>query len=212
MKPLQVSYIEHIPLVSKRGLILTRLGFRKGITQLCGDYRSFVDEAIREALLLCRLRGVYGCGDIIDRNEGQVTLENGTTFTSEQLALFLKDSNGVVLMAATAGGEVYDKITGLMKEGDGALGVIYDSVASQVTDTALDWIMDFVNRSIAIKGKILTKRRFSPGYSDLALSNQKVIYDLLDLKRIDVNITESFMLLPEKTVIAIAGIGAVTSE
>ena len=212
MKPLQVKYIGHIPANPHRGLILSRLGYRRGVTQLCGEYRLFVDEAIKDALLLCQLRGAYGCADIIERSSNRVVLENGTVFTSEKLALFLKDSDGAALMAVTAGREVYDKISGLMKEGDGALGVIYDSVASQVTDTALDWMMDFLNNTIGIKGKALTRRRFSPGYGDLLLSNQKVIYDLLNLKEIDVEITESFMLTPEKTVIAIAGIGAVTRE
>ena len=212
LKPLQVKYIEHIPAVSHRGLILARLGYRRGVTELCGDYRQFVDRAIKDALILCHLRGAYGCCDIVGRGPNQVTLENGTIFTSEKLASFLKDSEGAVLMAVTAGHEVYDKISGLMGEGDGALGVIYDSVASQVTDSALDWLMDFLNKTIGVKGRVLTRRRFSPGYGDLLLSNQKIIYDLLDLSRIDVAITESFMLLPEKTVIAIAGIGAVTSD
>ena len=212
MKPLQVQYLEHIPAAPKRSLILSRLGYRKGVTQLCGAYRLFVDEAIKDALLLCHLRGAYGCGELIERDASRVRLANGTTFTSADLALFLRDSDCAVLMAATAGREIYAKISGLIQEGDGALGLIYDAVASQVTDTALDWIMDFLNKSLGIKGRSLTRRRFSPGYGDLTLSNQKIIYDLLDLKKIDVELTESFMLLPEKSVIAIAGIGAVTRE
>ena len=212
MKSLQVKYFQHIPAISNRGLILARLGYRKEVTQLCGEYRKQVDETIREALLLCHLRGAFWCGGIIDRNEGQVTLENGVAFTSKKLALFLKDCSGVVLMAATAGREIYDKITELMREGDGSASVIYDAAASQVTDAALDWMMDFINKSISIRGEKLTKRRFSPGYGDLTLNNQKIIYEKLDLKKIDIIITDSFMLLPEKSVIAIAGIGAVTHE
>lgn len=207
-----VRYFEYIPVVSNRGLILTRLGYRKGVTQLCGEYRLFVDEAIRDALLLCRLRGAYWCGAITDRNEGRITLDNGTSFPSEKLAFFLEGCSGVVLMAATAGREIYDKISELMRESNGSLGVIYDAAASQVADAALDWMMDFINKSIGIKGEKLTKHRFSPGYGDLTLHNQKVIYDILDLEKIEVSITDSFMLLPEKTVIAIAGIGAVTHE
>jgi len=127
---------------------------------------------------------------------------------SEKLADFLGDSDRVVFMATTAGREIYETISRLIKEGNGAVGVIYDATASQVVDKALDWIMELINKSLGIKGESLTRRRFSPGYGDLTLDYQKVIYDLLDLGRLGVAITEGFMMIPEKTVIAIAGIGA----
>jgi len=59
------------------------------------------------------------------------------------------------------------------------------------------------------EGKKLTKMRYSPGYGDLPLSNQKLIYDVLNLERLGISITERFMLVPEKSVIAIAGVEGV---
>jgi hypothetical protein len=202
-----VKYFEYIPPELKKSLILTRLGYRKGLTDLSEQDRQFVDDAIKEALLLCHLRGAYSICEITCRDEGQVVLENGVEFTSGDLAQFLSDSTSVVLIAATAGSDVYDKTAELMREGQGALSIVYDATASQVADTALDWIVGFINKSIAIRGLRLTKRRFSPGYGDLPLHFQKTIYDILSLKKVGVSITESFMLVPEKSVIALAGIG-----
>lgn len=48
--------------------------------------------------------------------------------------------------------------------------------------------------------------RYSPGYGDLPLTNQKIIFDILNLERLGLRITERFMLVPEKSVIAIAGV------
>lgn len=93
-----------------------------------------------------------------------------------------------------------------LKNGSAAAGLIYDAAASIAADGVLDWMMGLIGKTIVIKGKALTRRRFSPGYGDLDLSHQKIIYDILDLKRLGISLTDKFMLEPEKSVIAIAGI------
>jgi hypothetical protein len=75
-----------------------------------------------------------------------------------------------------------------------------------MTDTGLDWIMDYLNQQIRREGKTLLPRRFSAGYADFNLENQKAIYEILQMGKIGVTITSSFILLPEKSVTAISGI------
>lgn len=67
-------------------------------------------------------------------------------------------------------------------------------------------MVEFINKEIRREGKKLTQKRYSPGYGDLLLTNQKIIYDILNLKKLRIELTESYMLVPEKSVIAIAGI------
>ncbi|MDF9409092.1 MAG: Vitamin B12 dependent methionine synthase, activation domain [Pelotomaculum sp. PtaB.Bin013] len=206
MKAPDVKYFEHIPVEPNRNLILARLGYRKGITAISEKDNMFIDAAVKRALLLCNARGAFCRSKINKRSANKVVLENGIELISEKLSAFLYHSSEVVFMSSTLGREISDTITGAMNNGNASSGLVFDAVASQVVDTALDWMMSFINKTIKIKGKALTKRRFSPGYGDLNLYHQKVIYDILDLKRIDISITEKFMLEPEKSVIAIAGI------
>lgn len=201
-----VKYLEYIPVRPQTNLILHRLGYRKGITALSEKDRGFIDAAVKEALLLCHPRGAYGRSSIHRRSRDRVTLANGVTLISEKLAQLLAQSSEVVFMAATVGREITDRIAAMTRQGDAAAGLVWDAVASQSADAALDWMMDLLNKTVQAKGKALTRRRFSPGYGDLTLEHQKIIYDLLDLKKIGVAITENFMLEPEKSVIAIAGI------
>jgi hypothetical protein len=84
--------------------------------------------------------------------------------------------------------------------------LILDSVASQTADAALDWIVQMLNKIFAREGKKLTKHRYSPGFGDLPLSYQKEIFEALKLYKLNMSITEKFMLVPEKSVIAIAGV------
>ena len=92
------------------------------------------------------------------------------------------------------------------RQDDLAAAVVYDATASEMTDAALDWLMDYLNQQLRREGKTLLPRRFSAGYADFNLENQRAIYETLQMVKMGVQITPSFILLPEKSVTAISGI------
>jgi len=85
-------------------------------------------------------------------------------------------------------------------------GVVLDATASEVVDAGLDWIMGYFRQSLRREGKTLLNSRFSAGYGDFALENQRLIHRLLQMDRLKVTITESCLLVPEKSVTAVTGI------
>jgi hypothetical protein len=208
----KIKYFEYIPSSPSEGMILTRLGYKKTTTVFSDEYKEKLNEIIKSGVLLCNTKGVFGRYEIIEKNHKYVKLENEVVFESESLAKFLKNSIEVVLMAATVGREITDKIHFEVKDGDASLGVILDSVASQTADAALDWMVDFINKLIRREGKSLTRMRYSPGYGDLPLVNQKKIFDTLGLEKLGLSITERYMLVPEKSVIAIVGVEGIDSD
>jgi cobalamin-dependent methionine synthase I len=48
--------------------------------------------------------------------------------------------------------------------------------------------------------------RFSPGYGDFVLENQKIFFDLLEMREAGISLSKTFQLIPEKTVTAITGL------
>ena len=84
--------------------------------------------------------------------------------------------------------------------------VVLDATASEMVDAALDWMESLFGRELRRESRQLTKSRFSCGYGDLALENQRLFYDLLEMKQLGVELTETLILVPEKTVTAVAGI------
>ena len=56
------------------------------------------------------------------------------------------------------------------------------------------------------EGFNLTKMRFSPGFGDLSLENQKQFFKALELEKIGLRLTDSLMIVPEKSVTAIVGV------
>jgi len=75
-----------------------------------------------------------------------------------------------------------------------------------MTDAALTWLMAYYNNQLRRESKKLLPRRFSAGYADFKLENQKTIYRELEMQKIGVAINSNFILLPEKSVTAITGI------
>ncbi|NLL04469.1 MAG: methionine synthase [Clostridiaceae bacterium] len=197
---------EYIPSSPSEGMILTRLGYRKTTTVFSEEYKQKLNKIIQDGILMCNTKGIFGRYSIIEKSDKHIMLENELVFESAGLAKLLSNSTEVVLMASTVGSDITDRIHSEVKSGDASFGVILDAVASETADAALDWMVDFINKLIRREGKSLTQMRFSPGYGDLPLLNQKKIYDTLDLEEIGIGITERYMLIPEKSVIAIAGI------
>lgn len=201
-----IKYFENIPAVPKRNMILTRLGYHHHTTVLDHEHKIFLEKGIQKGLLLCHSKGAFGRFRIINRTPEYVSLENGDNLVSAKLSKLLENSNEVVLMSSTVGSDIVKNISLEIEEGNASLGIILDAVASETADSGLDWMMDFINKLLVREGKHLTKYRYSPGYGDLPLSNQKIIYDALHLDRLNLKLTEKYMLIPEKSVLAIAGI------
>jgi len=133
-------------------------------------------------------------------------LAHHINFASKKLASFLRECRETVLMGATAGTAIIEAIQEETHRGNLSTAVIYDATASEMVDATLDWIMNYINRIMQREAKKLLPRRFSAGYADFDLQNQKVIYEILQMNRLGVTITPDFILIPEKSVTAISGI------
>ena len=186
--------------------IYHRLGYRKEATELTPKQQRNVDLQIENALSFISLQGC-ALRSIIDKNDGnKTTISGGLTFQSVKLSGLLKNCKESLLMGATAGKEIMEAIKDKTFHDDLPAAVVYDATASEMTDAALDWIIDYINNQIRREGKKLLPRRFSAGYADLKLENQANFYQILQMEKIGVTINASHILLPEKSVTAITGI------
>lgn len=186
--------------------IYQRLGFRKTTSQISSKTQKETDHIIAQAASLISLRGSFLRLPITSNSDEKISLAADVTFQSKKLSVFLRNCNEAALIGATAGNEIMEAIKEKSAQGDLQAAVIYDATASEMADAALDWIMDYINQLIRRERKTLLPRRFSAGYADFDLSNQKIMYQLLALEKIGVQITNECILLPEKSVTALSGI------
>ena len=201
-----IVFLEKIPIDPPCEKIYQRLGFNKRTTQISEIQQEETDRFIQEASFLISLKGSL-LRLAIKHNDGEkIFLARGLTFTSEKLSVFLRDCRETVFMATTAGHAIMEAIKEKTRQDDLGAAVVYDATASEMTDAGLDWIMDYLNQHLRREGKALLPRRFSAGYADFNLENQRTIYDTLQMGKIGVTINSNFILLPEKSVTAISGI------
>ncbi len=201
----KIVYLENIQTEAPKDHILIRMGYKKGLTQIAPAEEAKIDAEIKKARGFCRLQGAYVTLKIAVIEPDSIELEDGPVFKSSKLSALLVNSREVVLMASAAGKEAVEARDREIAAGNGSTALIIDATASETADAGLDWIQGFLNGQLARKGRKLTTR-FSPGYGGLDLSAQKIIYDILKPDKIGVSITDKFILSPEKSVLAIAGI------
>lgn len=201
-----VKIFERIAVEPPYNKIYSRLGFKKRTTELPALQRKETDAFIEEALSLITLKGcALRC--VVKKNDGNnLSVAGDLSFASSQLAKFLSDCPEVLLMGATAGKAIMEAIVDKTQYDSLSAAVVYDATASEMADAAFDWMMDYYNSALRREGKKLLPRRFSAGYADFQLENQKNIHQQLEMEKIGVAISSSFILLPEKSVTAITGI------
>jgi hypothetical protein len=201
-----VIFFDRISIEPPYKQIYKRLGFRTRTTDLSLQQKKTTDLFIEEALSLITLKGCALRNSINENDGAEIILDNNLTFSSTKLAAFLRDCHEALLMGATTGVAIMEAIKEKTAKDNLSAAVVYDATASEMADAALGWIMDYTNQQLRREGKKLLPRRFSAGYSDFLLENQKAIYKALQMEKIGVKITSSFILIPEKSVTAITGI------
>jgi hypothetical protein len=187
-------------------MIYRRLGYKRGVTQMTPQQDAEIKRYMADALADIHLKGVALRMPILERSTEEIKLGDTVIFQSRRLAAFLQDSREVVIMAATAGCAIMEAIRSDTAGANLTRGVVLDATASEMADGALDWIAGYFNQALRRENRAVTKNRFSAGYGDFALTHQCAIHALLNLESIGITITDSFMLVPEKSVTAIAGI------
>jgi hypothetical protein len=201
-----VVFFDKIPIDPPRVKIYQRLGYKQKTTAISAKQYEETDFFINEAASLICLRGMY-LRLQINHNDGEkIFLSGDLIFSSKKLSVFLRDCREAILMGATAGNAIMEAIKEKTRNDDLSVAVVYDATASEMTDAALDWMMDYVNQTLRREGKVLLPRRFSAGYADFSLENQKTIHEKLQMNKFDVKINPSFILVPEKSVTAVGGI------
>ncbi len=207
MDPL-ISF-ERITIEPPLEAIYRRLGYRKGLTQLKPGESKALRENIEQARTLISLKGAARRLPILSRDSRQIRLPGDQCLDSTNLAALLVNSQEVLLMGATAGAAIIEAIREDTAADNLSRAVVLDAAASETVDAALDWIEALFTRELRREGRQLTRSRFSCGYGDLALESQRIFYNLLDLKRFGVVLTQEYILDPEKSVTAVAGIESI---
>ncbi len=126
----------------------------------------------------------------------------GREFCSRRLAETLSGCTQAVVFGATLG-------TGCDRliQAAAACEVAYAMALQAAAACKIEEVCDDLERTLKNEQHLALRQRYSPGYFDLDITQQKDIFALLELtKRIGITLTDTCEMLPTKSVTAIIGI------
>ncbi len=125
-----------------------------------------------------------------------------TEFFSTRLAQNMSGCNRVVMFGATLGTEC-DRQIKVASTTDVALAMALQATAAD----KIEEVCDNLEKEIIKEHNVKLRQRYSPGYFDLDIKEQKKFFSLLELqKRIGLTLTDTYEMLPTKSVTAFIGV------
>lgn len=154
----------------------------------------------------CRPMGMYSQLSIVSNDGNDVVLEEGSRISSPSVAKFMGNAKFAWLGVATIGNEAAGISGEYLRQGDGANGLIADACASECAEAAFEAMQRLAMREYLRTGCFLDHRRFSCGYGGWQLTYQRLYFNWFPMDEIGVTLTESCIMVPEKTITAIGRI------
>ena len=175
--------------------------------EIDNDLNSKINQCIKETKNEIDTKYVYQIYDIKkDLNLNTVQFENtNLILKSKDISELLRDCDKCVLMCATLGFNIEKNIR-RYSYNNLTKGIIIDACATTSIEEVCDLVQDSILDKVAKEEKSLTMR-YSPGYGDLDISANRDILNVLDAHRkIGVTVTNTGIMIPRKSVVALIGI------
>lgn len=189
--------------------VLRLLGRKNGGNP--GRTEKRLDQFIDHARDLMEAKVGYSTRKIEDKGKATITLEGAVSLKSVKLSKALSACDRATVFLATIGSDIDVLINDLSNKNRLSEAYIYDAIGSVAVEGALDDFQNSFDLALS-KSRESTTMRFSPGYCDWNIKEQKKIFELLDSKAMGVSLSPTFLMNPRKSVSGVFGIAPGTAE
>ncbi len=197
---------EDLPKVNKRS-VLAEIGY--GGAPATAHIEELIDRMLSEASRYWSARAGFSLIGAPCKAAGLEGFSAANTFfsTGRTIAEALSGADTVALFVASAGRGIDAWAAEAARGGDPLEAYCIDTVGTVIAEAAADFVGVQVAARAAESGS-KTTNRYSPGYCGWQVTEQRELFALLPPGFCDVNLTESCMMIPRKSVSGIIGIGA----
>lgn len=163
------------------------------------------EDIIDAAVELLDLRAVYDVLPVRDYHHKTIELEGGLTFEGPLPARALAGAEKVALAVCTIGATLEERVKQLFTE-DPVRAMALDGAGVAALRTISDAVIADV-RKIAEEHQWGSGMRAQPGQEGWTIRQQRVIFDHLPVDEIGVHLTDSYLMIPQKSVSFVIGMG-----
>ncbi len=180
--------------------VLIRLGYKRTETGRI-DKEPLLKELKKAGAFT---DAVYVYRDVPVKISGSEIGLGKTALESKSLARLLKDCTYATVFFATIGPGLEKRSSKLMEKKAEPEALLLDAIGSEWAEALAEFIQERTRMRAEKKG-FKIKHRFSPGYGDLGLSEQRRLYTLCDAGKIGIELTADNFMVPLKSVSAVIG-------
>jgi hypothetical protein len=134
-------------------------------------------------------------------------LSNTVVFDSEVVAGLLSKCRKVAVLVVSIGEHLVDMVCRLSADGLMLQASVLDAIGSDAVEKLADSVQDSIEWIAGDHGMVIS-RRFSPGYCDWDVSQQRGVFRIVDGDSVGVKLTEMGLMMPRKSMSGIIGMGA----
>lgn len=167
---------------------------------------SLVNEYIENAYQFIAPSFSYVVRDIELVDGSSVVLEDGVVFESGVIARLLEKAEKVAVFVLTIGQYLEETAAQLAHDGLVLQSAVLDAIGSDATERLADSAQSQISEVAHNQGFTIS-RRFSPGYCDWDVSQQKVVFETMKGDYAGVRLTDGCLMLPRKSISGIIAIG-----
>jgi len=166
-----------------------------------------IEKAVLESNELCDIQGGIFLSELFSLDDNGFKLVDTKFFTGKKISDQLYKSSGAALFICTAGMKISERIHELTDKGEYLEAYIYDVIGSLTVEYAMNMIHDIFDKEMEVKGIGVTNR-YSPGYCDWNLNEQKKLFSFFPESFCGVELSESYLMTPVKSVSGVIGFGS----
>jgi len=168
----------------------------------------FIREILDELNFDAGITGGYLVTDVENLNvkEGIIKFRNQGLNPGRQVCGYIKESTQAALFLCTAGEDFTRMTNALNEQGDIMEAYILDAIGSLTVENAMDKIQENLRLSF-ITSRLKISNRYSPGYCNWPLTDQKALFELIGDNPVGITLSDSCLMTPRKSVSGIIGIG-----
>ncbi len=167
---------------------------------------SLVNEYVENAYQLIEPSSSYVIRDV-EWVHGSITfIEDSVIFKSQVIARLLEQCEKVAVFALTIGNHLEEMVCHLAEGGLVVQAAVLDAIGSGVAEKVAELVQRGISEMARSKG-LYTSRRFSPGYCDWNIGQQRMLFWALKDDTAGVRLTGECLMLPQKSISGIIGIG-----
>jgi len=172
---------------------------------------SFINEYVDNTCNLIEPSYSYVIRDIKLVQGSRVVIEGSVTFQSKVIAQLLEQCEKVAVFLATIGNRLEEMVCHLAEDKLVLQAAVLDAIGSDVAETVANFVQDRIGEVARAQGLCISQR-FSPGYCDWDIGQQKMVFLAVGRESTGIRLTEECLMLPHKSISGIIGIGLPNSN